>query len=341
MLAPPVVWSPFLLLAGALAVPQEKKTWDPTFDYTNLQPSNAEYWEPLEKAAVSLEQALEVVAKAEGVPIRIMEAELRAGESPGWHLQIFTTADPDKPKRLNLLVSSAEPKVLRRLELLSIPADEQHIWESLRGAGLPPEVAIQLSVQKASNVKEATGEAAVKNARARAIEFRPEGKPVWHCQVMGLEHKKDKDEAIRRYEVQINGMEPKARRVLLLDRFSGEPPRSGEPTELENGMFLYDFEVGDGETVALDSKVRVNYRMFLLDGTKLYDTWKDKKEETFKVSGAPLKGMTEGMIGMRVGGRRKIAIPYPLAFGENGRPELAPPKAMVVCDVQIEGLVSE
>ena len=41
------------------------------------------------------------------------------------------------------------------------------------------------------------------------------------------------------------------------------------------------------------------------------------------------------MVGMRVGGRRKIAMPYTMGFGEAGN-ELAPPKAMVVCDVVVE-----
>jgi peptidylprolyl isomerase len=84
----------------------------------------------------------------------------------------------------------------------------------------------------------------------------------------------------------------------------------------------------------------VNYRLFLLDNTKLHDTWQTKRTETFAVSEAPLQGMREGMVGMRVGGKRKIAMPYDKAFGEAGN-EIAPPKAMVVCDVAVLGLVSE
>jgi peptidylprolyl isomerase len=50
--------------------------------------------------------------------------------------------------------------------------------------------------------------------------------------------------------------------------------------------------------------------------------------------------MTEGMVGMRVGGKRKIAMPYNLAFGEQGN-DVAPPKAMVVCDISVEELVGD
>jgi len=127
---------------------------------------------------------------------------------------------------------------------------------------------------------------------------------------------------------------------IMLDRFAGEPLRGGKPTELDNGMFLYDFTSGDGEVVTADSKVKVNYRLFLLDSTKLHDTWEHHRPETFVISKAPLKGMSEGMVGMRVGGKRKIAMPYELAFGESGN-ELAPPKAMIVCDVAIDALIDE
>ena len=121
----------------------------------------------------------------------------------------------------------------------------------------------------------------------------------------------------------------------MLDRFVGEPLRAAEPVALPNGMFLHDFIAGDGQEVKADSKVRVNYRLFLLDTTKIHDTWETKRDETFLVSQAPLKGMAEGMVGMRVGGKRKIAMPYGLAFGEAGN-EISPRKAMVVCDVFIE-----
>src|SRR5207249_2757305 len=99
-------------------------------------------------------------------------------------------------------------------------------------------------------------------------------------------------EQIRRYEFNVNAAKPVVKRKIMLDRFAGEPLRGEKGTELANGMILHDFTPGDGEPVTADSKVKVNYRLFLLDNTKLHDTWKAHRPETFVISAAPLKGMS-------------------------------------------------
>jgi peptidylprolyl isomerase len=126
------------------------------------------------------------------------------------------------------------------------------------------------------------------------------------------------------------------KRFVMMDRFPGEPIRNkGKALAREDGLHVYDFIVGDGQELARDTKIKVNYRLFLLDGQKIHDTWQTKLPESFRVDAAPLRGMTEGMVGMRVGGKRKIAMPAAQAFGAKGN-ELAPPDAMIICDVAIE-----
>jgi len=326
------VWSSVLLVAG-LCLPGQKK-WRPLFDYTTLQPSNETFWEPLLQAQVQMEDALALAAETEGAPIHALSAELKvSGGDAAWQLEVFVGGE-GSPKRVDLQVSTSEPKVLRRLELLALTEDDKSVWKLMAKSEVPAEVAIQLCKDHPGGDKP---EPVIREPRVRKLEFVPEaGAPVWDCELMGNDWMK---EQIRRYTFLVSSRRPAITRRIMLDRFAGEPLRSGKPTELPNGMFLYDFTVGEGKEVTADSKVKVNYRLFLLDNTKLHDTWDSKRPETFVVSSAPLKGMSEGMVGMRVGGKRKIAMPYDKAFGEAGN-EVAPPKAMVVCDVAIVSLTS-
>jgi FKBP-type peptidyl-prolyl cis-trans isomerase len=283
-----------------------------------------------------MEEALALAKETEGGTIRLLSGELKSGkDGAAWHLQLFVGGEESQPKRVNLQVSAAEPKVLQRLELLTMAEDEKEAWMVLAKTQVPAEVAIQLSKDRSAGEKV---EPLISEPRANKLVFVAQaGAPAWKCELIGSETKNNQ---IRRYEIKVNALKPRVKEKVLQDRFAGEPLRAGKPTELENGMYLFDFTIGEGEPVTADSKVKVHYRLFLLDNDKLHDTWKDKRPETFVISSAPLKGMSQGMVGMKVGGKRKIVMPYNLAFGEAGN-ELAPPRAMVVCDVAIEALVSE
>jgi FKBP-type peptidyl-prolyl cis-trans isomerase len=324
-----------VVLVTGLSLPGQGK-WKPLYDYTNLQPSNEAYWKPLQQAQVQMEQALELAAQTEGASIHPLSATLKDGEGgAAWDLQVFVGNDRAAPKRVNLQIATAEPKVLRRLELLSLTEEDKKVWPLLLKTRVAADAAIEICKDHSSGNRP---QPVIRDPRLRTLAFVPEeDAPIWECELMGDDWKK---EEVRRYQFHVNAQKPGVKRRILLDRFAGEPLRDGQPTELPNGMFVYDFIVGEGDEVTAESKVRTNYRLFLIDNTKLHDTWDTKRPETFELAKAPLKGMTEGMVGMRVGGKRKIVIPYPLAFGEAGN-DLAPPRAMVVCDVAIMGVVQQ
>lgn len=343
MHALPSSWSAVALLTGLFLPAQPGKTqeppspkWDSSFDYTNLPASHQELWTPLAAAQVTLEQALGVAQDAESAPLRLLAAEMKLGQGePTWHLQLFAGEPGSAPRRVNVHVSSLEPKVLKRLELRELIEHDQEAWAVLSQAQVTPEIAIELGRGRVAGDK---AEAVLNDIRARKLSFVWADKiPVWKLELMGLERRSERP--LRR-ELLVKADEPKVKQNLLLDRFTGEPLRGDEPSAREDGTWIFDFNVGEGEEITASSKVEVNYRLFLLDTQKIHDTVKLKRPETFVVSQAPLRGMTAGMIGMRVGGKRKIAIPYELAFGAQGGP-LAPPRAMVVCDIVIESLVNE
>jgi peptidylprolyl isomerase len=93
---------------------------------------------------------------------------------------------------------------------------------------------------------------------------------------------------------------------------------------------------GTGPAAKAGDNVSVHYTGTLKDGTK-FDSSKDRGQPiTFRLgTGRVIPGWEAGIAGMKVGGQRKLAIPYELAYGERGRPPVIPPKAELHFDVEL------
>ena len=90
-------------------------------------------------------------------------------------------------------------------------------------------------------------------------------------------------------------------------------------TKLPNGVYIQDITVGTGaEVVAKTDTVWVNYAGFLKDG-KLFDSGTNTKFEP----GGLIKGLSSGMMGMKVGGERLVVIPSELGYGATTKRDFA------------------
>jgi len=97
-----------------------------------------------------------------------------------------------------------------------------------------------------------------------------------------------------------------------------------------------DLVVGTGVEAKTGSAVKVDYTGTLVDGTK-FDSSKDRGQPfSFVIgSGQVIKGWEQGVVGMKVGGRRKLTIPSELGYGREGRPPTIPPNATLVFDIEL------
>ncbi|MFP5227904.1 MAG: FKBP-type peptidyl-prolyl cis-trans isomerase [Acidobacteriota bacterium] len=97
-----------------------------------------------------------------------------------------------------------------------------------------------------------------------------------------------------------------------------------------------DTKAGSGEPVQAHKCLSVQYTGYLTDGTK-FDSSRDRPGnqpiEFYYGGHQVIPGWDTGFEGMRMGGERRLFIPYQLAYGENGRGPI-PAKAELIFDVQ-------
>lgn len=103
----------------------------------------------------------------------------------------------------------------------------------------------------------------------------------------------------------------------------------------ENGLVIEDIVVGTGQEINTGDTANFHYEGFLIDGTK-FDSSRDRGEP-FEVpvgSGMVIKGWDEGLVGMKVGGKRKLTIPPELAYGSREIPGLIPANSILIFEVE-------
>ena len=103
---------------------------------------------------------------------------------------------------------------------------------------------------------------------------------------------------------------------MTLERPSIEKPEGDIPFEL----VVEDIVVGDGDEATKGSKVAVQYVGVAFSTGEEFDaSWNRGEAFRFQLGkGNVIPGWDAGVLGMRVGGRRKLTIPSAMAYGARG-----------------------
>ena len=117
-------------------------------------------------------------------------------------------------------------------------------------------------------------------------------------------------------------------------RVKGDAPIAPPADEV---VGVEDVTVGDGAAAQKGDEVAMSYVGTLeADGSR-FDAGKDFR---FTLGGGDvIKGWDRGIVGMRVGGRRKLVVPSKLGYGKKGSAPEIPPDATLLFDVTLERIL--
>jgi peptidylprolyl isomerase len=121
------------------------------------------------------------------------------------------------------------------------------------------------------------------------------------------------------------------------------PAATGAPAALYTLKFI-DTKIGEGELARSSTPPNnvvfytVHYTGWTTDGTK-FDSSVDRGEPIVFPIGLKrvISGWDTGFEGMRVGGKRRLIIPWQLAYGAAGHPPTIPEKADLIFDIELVG----
>jgi peptidylprolyl isomerase len=138
--------------------------------------------------------------------------------------------------------------------------------------------------------------------------------------------------------------------VLLAQTKKPTPPKaerkpagptkvSGKPVTTASGLQYWDIKVGTGAVAGASKKVKVHYTGWLLNGKEFDSSLDEGVPIEFELgTGQVIKGWDQGIVGMKVGGKRQLRIPPELGYGSRGAGSDIPPNSTLIFDVELVGV---
>ena len=117
---------------------------------------------------------------------------------------------------------------------------------------------------------------------------------------------------------------------------TAESPSAAGSVKTASGLSYTDLVKGTGAAPVSGKSVTVHYTGWLEDGKK-FDSSLDRGQPfVFRIgAGEVIPGWDEGVMSMRVGGKRKLFIPAQLGYGAAGAPGAIPPNANLIFEVEL------
>lgn len=111
---------------------------------------------------------------------------------------------------------------------------------------------------------------------------------------------------------------------------------AGPYIKTASGLSFLDLKQGTGTSPTAGKQVKVHYTGTLENGTK-FDSSLDRGEPfIFTIGvGQVIPGWDEGVMSMKVGGKRKLIVPPQLGYGAHGAGGVIPPNATLIFEVEL------
>lgn len=111
--------------------------------------------------------------------------------------------------------------------------------------------------------------------------------------------------------------------------------QGGTEVTTASGLKYIDTAEGSGPTPRSGQLISVHYTGTLVNGTKFDSSHDRGKPYEFRIgTGAVIKGWDEGLMTVKVGGKRKLIIPPSLGYGNNPQGKI-PPNSTLLFDVEL------
>ena len=118
-------------------------------------------------------------------------------------------------------------------------------------------------------------------------------------------------------------------------------PKPAAPKEvtLSSGLKTLDSTEGQGDAVKTGNTIQVHYTGWLYEngvrGSK-FDSSLDRGQPfEFTVGSGVIRGWSEGVVGMKAGGKRELIIPADLGYGARGAGGVIPPNATLDFEIEL------
>lgn len=110
----------------------------------------------------------------------------------------------------------------------------------------------------------------------------------------------------------------------------------GNWIKLPSGLQIKDIVIGYGKEAREGDIIFAHYIGTLEDGTKFDSSYDRGEPFAFPLGGGMvIKGWDLGLVGMKVGGKRKLIIPSELGYGSRGAGAAIPPGATLYFDIEL------
>jgi FKBP-type peptidyl-prolyl cis-trans isomerase len=110
---------------------------------------------------------------------------------------------------------------------------------------------------------------------------------------------------------------------------------SAKTATLSGELKIEDLKVGSGREVKSGDTVKVHYLGTLVDGSKFDSSYDRNEPFTTKIGvGQVIQGWDQGIVGMKVGGKRKLTIPPSLGYGDQQAGKI-PANSILIFEVEL------